>query len=212
MPKGAHPTLYLFARPVRRRFHLVAQNLHRTLCGRDGHCRRYAAGAPRFYTDMEYGGKYWTFISQERRPLPVPSSRYPTREDNFVAGLSMGGYGAFKLALRCPEAFAATASLSGALDMAGHIRRNEALFEHQLVYGDRDITGTDNDLLWSLQEVERSEGPKPRYINAVEPKTSSMKTIKHSARPAKKPPSISPIRKAQAIMNGVIGIPTFRTC
>ena len=40
------------------------------------------------------------------------------REENFVAGLSMGGYGAIKLGLRKSEAFAAAASLSGALDMA----------------------------------------------------------------------------------------------
>lgn len=58
-----------------------------------------------FYTDMEYGGKYWTFISEE---LPaLARSFFPLsheREDNFVAGLSMGGYGAFKLALRRPDA------------------------------------------------------------------------------------------------------------
>src|SRR5699024_1495976 len=39
------------------------------------------------------------------------------REDTFVAGLSMGGFGAFKLALNHPERFAAAASLSGALDV-----------------------------------------------------------------------------------------------
>ena len=38
-------------------------------------------------------------------------------EDTFVAGLSMGGYGALKLALTHPERFAAAASLSGALDL-----------------------------------------------------------------------------------------------
>lgn len=32
----------------------------------------------------------------------------------FVAGLSMGGYGAMKWALRQPERFAAVATLSGA--------------------------------------------------------------------------------------------------
>lgn len=31
----------------------------------------------------------------------------------------MGGYGALKLALRCPDRFAAAASLSGALDVVG---------------------------------------------------------------------------------------------
>ena len=40
------------------------------------------------------------------------------REDTFVAGLSMGGYGALKLALRHPDRFAAAASLSGAVDVA----------------------------------------------------------------------------------------------
>lgn len=115
-----------------------------------------------FYTDMEYGGQYWTFISKE---LPaIARSFFPlshAREDNFVAGLSMGGYGAFKLALRCPETFVAAASLSGALDMAGLIKANTDLFNHRLVYGDQDITGTDNDLIWLLQELERTEAPKP---------------------------------------------------
>ena len=50
------------------------------------------------------------------------SSGSPTaREDTFVAGLSMGGYGALKWALRQPERFAAAASLSGALDLAAAV-------------------------------------------------------------------------------------------
>ncbi|HEY9528971.1 MAG TPA: alpha/beta hydrolase-fold protein, partial [Anaerolineales bacterium] len=57
-----------------------------------------------FYTDMMHGGKYWQFISEE---VPaVVHSLFPVssaRKDNFVAGLSMGGYGAFKLALTHPE-------------------------------------------------------------------------------------------------------------
>jgi putative tributyrin esterase len=71
-----------------------------------------------FYTDMSYGAKYWTFISEELPELArsfFPLS--PMREDNFAAGLSMGGYGAMKLGLSLPERFAAVASLSGALDV-----------------------------------------------------------------------------------------------
>jgi len=71
-----------------------------------------------FYTDMQSGPRYWQFISEE---LPrLARGFFPLsveRADNFVAGLSMGGYGAFKLALRQPERFAAAVSLSGALDM-----------------------------------------------------------------------------------------------
>ncbi|GAB6927519.1 alpha/beta hydrolase family protein [Paenibacillus sp. JCM 10914] len=116
-----------------------------------------------FYTDMEYGGKYWTFISKE---LPaIARSFFPlshAREDNFVAGLSMGGYGAFKLALRCPDTFAAAASLSGALDMAGRIGEDNRQYDHTLVYGERNISGTEEDLLWLLREVDASTGPKPK--------------------------------------------------
>jgi putative tributyrin esterase len=71
-----------------------------------------------FYADTDYGAKYWTFISEE---VPrVARSFFPLsakREDNFAAGLSMGGYGAFKLGLTYPERYAAVASLSGALDL-----------------------------------------------------------------------------------------------
>ena len=72
-----------------------------------------------FYSDEVAGEKYWTWISEE---LPAQLARTflvsTAREDTFVAGLSMGGFGAFKLALNQPERFAAAASLSGALDPA----------------------------------------------------------------------------------------------
>ena len=80
-----------------------------------------------YYTDMKLGKKYWTFISEE---LPrIARSFFPLserREDNYTAGLSMGGYGAFKLALRCPDKFAAACSLSGALDAKGAVIRRRA--------------------------------------------------------------------------------------
>ena len=71
-----------------------------------------------FYNDMVHGGKYWQFISEEV-PLLVRDmfSLSARREDNLVAGLSMGGYGALKLALTHPDRYAAAASLSGAVDI-----------------------------------------------------------------------------------------------
>lgn len=72
------------------------------------------------YTNEAVGGRYWSFLSEE---LPALVSSFfrvsERRSDTFVAGLSMGGYGALKWALRQPERFAAAASLSGALDIAG---------------------------------------------------------------------------------------------
>ncbi|TCK26155.1 alpha/beta hydrolase [Pseudonocardia endophytica] len=71
-----------------------------------------------FYTDEAYGGNYRTFLTEE---LPDVVHRFlrvttePAR--TFVAGLSMGGYGALGWALSEPDRFAAAASLSGALDV-----------------------------------------------------------------------------------------------
>ncbi|WP_018752455.1 alpha/beta hydrolase [Paenibacillus sanguinis] len=106
-----------------------------------------------FYTDMAYGNRYWTFISEELPRLCrsfFPLSR--RREDTFVAGLSMGGYGAFKLALRKPEMFAAAASLSGALDIASSAQHAEELSSLFLsIFGESGPKGTENDLLTLLE-------------------------------------------------------------
>ena len=71
-----------------------------------------------FYTNMKYGDRYFDFISDEvlrvaREFLPISDKR----EDNFVAGLSMGGYGALKIALKKPLEFAACAGLSSVADI-----------------------------------------------------------------------------------------------
>src|SRR5690242_20985985 len=71
-----------------------------------------------FYTDGARGNPYWTFLSKELPDRVRAFFRLSDRpEDTFVAGLSMGGYGALKWALREPARFAAVASMSGALDM-----------------------------------------------------------------------------------------------
>lgn len=122
-----------------------------------------------FYTDMVHGGKYWQFISEEV-PAVVHNlfSLSSDRKDNFVAGLSMGGYGAFKLVLTHPERFAAAASLSGGLDLSDTVRednpRNDAsrLAEFRTIFGDLSkVPGSEHDLFRLAREVAR--GPvKPR--------------------------------------------------
>ncbi len=122
-----------------------------------------------FYTDMAYGGKYWQFISEEV-PAVVRDmfSLSFDRRDNFVAGLSMGGYGAFKLALTYPERYAAAASLSGALDIRevvkGHGDPNDKarLAEMRNVFGDLSkVPGSKHDLFTLVKKV--AKGPvKPR--------------------------------------------------
>lgn len=77
-----------------------------------------------FYTDEAHGYGYATYVAEELPAVVARSFVVATeREDTFIAGLSMGGYGAMTIALNHPERFAAAASLSGALDLgAAHWR------------------------------------------------------------------------------------------
>ena len=119
-----------------------------------------------FYTDMNQGGRYWTFVSDE---LPqIARSLFPLsarREDNFAAGNSMGGYGAFKLALRCPERFAAAASLSGALDLPALIRAAASdpvrMEMFRLVFGSDLKVAAADDLIECARRFASLPEPKP---------------------------------------------------
>lgn len=69
-----------------------------------------------WYTNTTYGARYYDAIVDElpevlHNFLPNLSTK---REKNFIAGLSMGGYGAFKIALASNK-FSYAASLSGAI-------------------------------------------------------------------------------------------------
>ncbi|GAA1487169.1 alpha/beta hydrolase [Brachybacterium fresconis] len=101
-----------------------------------------------FYSDEAVGERYWTFVAEELPELVARTFRISTaREDTFVAGLSMGGFGAFKLALNHPERFAAAASLSGALDPASLGLEHNTGHLAERVWGGRDLAGTADDLL-----------------------------------------------------------------
>ncbi|GMA31685.1 alpha/beta hydrolase [Litorihabitans aurantiacus] len=113
-----------------------------------------------FYQDMAHGERYWTYVSQELPELVQRMFRVSDRrEDTFVAGQSMGGYGAMRMALAHPERFAAAASLSGALHMAHPQVRAERGDFYATAFGEADITGTDADLLALLRRRDLAELP-----------------------------------------------------
>jgi len=113
-----------------------------------------------FYADGVNGGRYWTFLSEELPGLVDRFFRVSTRrEDTFVAGLSMGGYGAVKWALRHPERFAAAASLSGVLDVAALRERVEDPHLLERVFGAAGPGGTSDDLLRLLGQADPATLP-----------------------------------------------------
>lgn len=125
-----------------------------------------------FYTDTTYGMRYWTYISEElpaicRDFFPRMSER---KEDTLAAGLSMGGYGAWKLGLGASDTFGAAASLSGALDIVEDYKRNEkdnpgvmTLFRG--IFGSAaQLEGSDNDILALADKLVKEKKELPRLF------------------------------------------------
>ena len=91
-----------------------------------------------FYTNEAQGEKYFDYVSQELPETVRTFFRVSSApEDTYVAGLSMGGYGALKLALTYPERFRAAGSFSGVVDIAGrYVRDGEVSSNMKRIFGD----------------------------------------------------------------------------
>lgn len=114
-----------------------------------------------FYADEAHGARFWTFLATELPEVVHSFFRISTRrEETFVAGLSMGGYGAMKWALRHPDRFAAAASLSGALDLEARQRDRAREPLMRRVFGDRPLAGSDDDLLQLVARAEPAALPQ----------------------------------------------------
>ena len=143
-----------------------------TIWSRRTSVERYAAnygiavvmpnGGRSWYTDMVHGEAYYTFMTEE---LPAVCRSFflgmsDRREDNFIAGLSMGGYGALKIALRNPDRYAAVASFSGALDIAANSRIVTQPHYWSDIFGDLDkINGSDNDVYALAEKTDPAAAP-----------------------------------------------------
>ena len=108
-----------------------------------------------WYTDSP-SGNYFTYVARElpeicREFFPNMS---PRREDTYIAGLSMGGYGAFKIAMSCPETFSKAASLSGVMDISPRVKTFPHIFAP-------DTMGGDNDIFALSEKLKASGKPMP---------------------------------------------------
>ncbi len=113
-----------------------------------------------FYTDMAHGEKYFTYMADELPQLMqgfFPIAR--ERALNFVAGLSMGGYGAFKLALNRPQQYAAAASLSGALNMAGRDWESFGPLMETVFDSPEVLQGPPHNLLAVIKQLDAADCP-----------------------------------------------------
>jgi S-formylglutathione hydrolase FrmB len=121
-----------------------------------------------FYTDNAEGPAYARHMAEEmvgfvERNFPARRSR----DARAIGGLSMGGYGALRLAMAHPELFASANSHSGALMHGGRDgpRPDGPLSpeEFRRVFGIRP-QGTDHDLVALAQRLKEGGRPLPRML------------------------------------------------
>lgn len=124
-----------------------------------------------FYHNTCYGANYFTYVAEE---LPEICGRWfrldTTRENTFIAGESMGGYGAALVGLSRPERFGGIACLSGVLNIHSFASRvlagqwPEMLpWELKWIFGSDGTPGDAGDVLFLVQEVAK-DPDRPKLI------------------------------------------------
>jgi len=125
-----------------------------------------------FYANAVHGHAYFNYLTKE---LPVVVANFfpasTKREDTYIAGLSMGGYGALKAALSCPEQYGHAASMSGASDSYRALRHVQDMFSvgdfmdnvNNVFGGEAQFYGSENDLCHLADELEQAPNiPRPQ--------------------------------------------------
>lgn len=121
-------------------------------------------GGRSFYCDGERGSAYESMIMKDvvgfvERFFPVRTER----KGRAIGGLSMGGYGAMKLALKCPDKFVSVVSHSSAFHF-GHDPRIQYPENHErdAILGDSRIGGKD-DLILIAAKLSPAKAPAIRF-------------------------------------------------
>ena len=114
------------------------------------------SGNNRCYVNNRHGKDYFSFITEElieKCEKWFPFSR--ERENRFIGGMSMGGYGAVYAALERPELFSAVFSYSGLLNILKRYDKPQGI-ELFPVFGERqELIDNGFDL---FEKVKKSTG------------------------------------------------------
>ena len=129
------------------------------------------------WEDTMLGYHMYDYLTEELMPLiygwfPVSDRR----EDNFIAGLSMGGRGTIKYAVNHPQRFAAAAVLSAAPVDLSRMRRGDPnllldLDNPRTVTTMKNAGGFDafvhsNETVWAILDEKARTGELPRLMFA----------------------------------------------
>lgn len=126
-----------------------------------GICVVMPCGGRSFYSDMKYGMNYYTYIAKELPEIIEEMFNVSSkREDRYIGGLSMGGYGALKMALKEEGRYAAAFGLSSVADI-----HNKAFTDTLKPVFDNNIP--EDEDLFKLAVMHNNDAVKPRLYMTV---------------------------------------------
>ena len=119
------------------------------------------SGNNKCYVNNRYGKDYFTFLTEELiEKCETWFDLSPKKEDRFIAGMSMGGYGAYKWGLTCPEKFAAIGGVAGSYHAEyryqGKVNTVSTLCE--ALYGDPPAITPEVHDVFTLLKNRKEEG------------------------------------------------------
>lgn len=128
-----------------------------------------------FYTDLNPGLKYFTYVSTELPELIGRMFQVSVDYGNlWIAGLSMGGYGAMKCALSFPERFSKIGAFSAMYRMEDYISRfkqdesnpaiQRSMEDFYLLYG-KDLDGVEEGNLHRKFQENHSKKLPQMYLS-----------------------------------------------
>lgn len=122
-----------------------------------------------FYTNGKNGFNYYDYISKE---LPVKIANFfpvsTRKEDTFIMGASMGGYGAFLIAMNNPDRYHAAYSFSGPLALKyknGSVFDFDSCMSRQVMGAmgsQEEFYDSDYYLMNTVKKFDEYSGDKPR--------------------------------------------------
>ena len=131
-----------------------------------------------FYADMKYGYPYFTYLTEEiPRVLEALCPILKGVDKRYVAGFSMGGYGAYKWAFNKPDYFKAAANFSGIspivelLGEQGGVNGHELDGRMKLVeenWGSLDeLRGSDSDSIAWIDRASKEHTKLPALFAGI---------------------------------------------
>ncbi len=121
-----------------------------------------------FYLNMHDGGRYWEYISEELPQVLSDTFHISNRqEDNFVCGLSMGGFGAFHWALKQPNKFAGACAISPVADIKDFpaLLDENRQAEMQRIFGSKEqLANSPDDLFYLVNEYKKAGYDTTKFL------------------------------------------------